>query len=238
MDFNQQKSMGFVGRDGVAVGESSLTEQYVRVYGWMFLGLLISGVVSLLAIHTTLFDFIFYNVFALFGLAIGELVLVSYLSARVMRMTYGVAALAFLFYSVLNGITLSLILRAYTTGTIVFAFFVSAAFFGFLSLYGIKTKQDLSSYKPIVKMALIGILLASTLNIFLASSTLDWIITYVGVALFFGLTAYDNQRIKKIHSTYAGTDKERNVGVVGALRLYLDFINIFLFVLRALGRKR
>jgi uncharacterized protein len=141
-------------------------------------------------------------------------------------------------YSVLNGITLSLIFYTYTASSIAFVFFISAAFFGFMSVYGLVTKTDLTSLGSLLFMGLIGIIIASVVNIFLRSSGLNWLISFVGVAVFLGLTAYDSQKIKNIHFSFAGTNKEKNVSIIGALTLYLDFINLFLFILRILGRRR
>ncbi|MFZ5988558.1 MAG: Bax inhibitor-1/YccA family protein, partial [Bacillota bacterium] len=125
------------------------------------------------------------------------------------------------------------------TGTsIATTFFITAGFFGFMSVYGLVTKTDLTSLRTILFMGLVGLIIASIINMFLNNNTLYWIISYVGVAVFLGLTAYDTQKIKNIHASYAGTEKERNVAIVGALTLYLDFVNLFLFILRILGRRR
>jgi uncharacterized protein len=213
---------------------SSLNAQIARVFGWMFLGLAVTGVTSFFAIQLN----VAANTFLFLILVLAELGLVIFLSRRVMKMEYTTAAAAFIAYSVLNGITLSLIFYAYTFSSIAYVFFISASFFGFMSVYGLATKKDLTSYGSILIMGLFGIIIASIVNIFLRSSGLYWLISFIGVAVFLGLTAYDSQKIKNIHFSYAGSSKEKNVAVIGALTLYLDFINLFLFVLRILGKRR
>lgn len=216
---------------------TSLVQQYIRVFGWMFVGLMVTGAAAYLTISSDLIQLV-YNRFALLGLFVAELALVWFLSKRAMGMQYGAAAGVFILYSVLNGVTLSLIFFAYTLGSIAFAFFVTAAFFGFMSVYGAVTKQDLTSMGSLLLMGLIGIIIASIVNWFLHSTALYWFISYAGVVVFLGLTAYDAQKIKSIHAAYAGTPKERNVAIIAALQLYLDFINLFLYILRILGKKK
>lgn len=214
--------------------QKSLNAQLVRVFGWMFLGLAVTGVTSFFAIQLNIAS----NIILFLILVLAEFALVFYLSSRVMKMAYGTAAITFMAYSVLNGITLSLIFYAYTLSSIAFVFFISASFFGFMSVYGLVTRKDLTSIGSLLMMGLFGIIIASVVNIFLRSTGLNWLISFVGVAVFLGLTAYDSQKIKNIHFAYIGTSKERNVGIIGALTLYLDFINLFLFILRILGRRR
>ncbi|MDP4093312.1 MAG: Bax inhibitor-1/YccA family protein [Bacillota bacterium] len=217
--------------------KDSLAHQYVRVYGWMFLGLIITGLVAYFTVTGPILDLI-ANRFTILLFFVAELALVWYLSSRTMRMQYVTAATVFILYSALNGITMSLILLAYTTFSIAYVFLITAAFFGFMSIYGVITKQDLTSMGSLLFMGLIGIIIASIVNILLRNEMLYWIISFIGVAVFLGLTAYDSQKIKKIHAAYAGTDREKNVAIIGALSLYLDFINLFLFILRLLGRRR
>jgi uncharacterized protein len=227
MDYNNNNSK-------VIDARSSLNAQIARVFGWMFLGLAVTAVTSFFAIQFN----IAANMFLFLILILAEFALVFYLSSRVMKMEYATAAAVFMAYSVLNGITLSLIFYTYTASSIAFVFFISAAFFGFMSVYGLVTKTDLTSLGSLLFMGLIGIIIASVVNIFLRSSGLNWLISFVGVAVFLGLTAYDSQKIKNIHFSFAGTNKEKNVSIIGALTLYLDFINLFLFILRILGRRR
>jgi uncharacterized protein len=227
MDYNNNNSK-------VIDARSSLNAQIARVFGWMFLGLAVTAVSSFFALQLN----IAANMFLFLILILAEFALVFYLSSRVMKMEYATAAAVFMAYSVLNGITLSLIFYTYTASSIAFVFFISAAFFGFMSVYGLVTKTDLTSLGSLLFMGLIGIIIASVVNIFLRSSGLNWLISFVGVAVFLGLTAYDSQKIKNIHFSFAGTNKEKNVSIIGALTLYLDFINLFLFILRILGRRR
>lgn len=217
--------------------QKSLSAQFVRVYGWMFFGLIITGFTSAVTLVTPLI-YLASNWVSFIFLALIEIGLVWYLSSRALNMRYSAAAGAFIVYSILNGITLSIIFYAYTLSSIASVFFITAFFFGFMSVYGIVTKTDLTSYGSIFLMGIFGIVIASVINMFLNSSTLYWIISFVGVAVFLGLTAYDNQKIKRIHAAYAGSEKERNVSIIGALTLYLDFVNLFLFILRILGRRR
>lgn len=219
--------------------KSAIASQMTRVFGWMFIGLIITGLTALYtAANETVMMSIRSSGFTFYGLMILELVFVWFISSRAMKIEYGVAAAAFLLYSVLNGLTLSIIFWAYTGQSIALAFFMTAGFFGFMSVYGLVTKTDLTSLGSLFLVGLIGLIIVSIVNIFLHSSTLYWIISYVGVILFLGLTAYDSQKIKAISLHYMGTEKERNVAIVGALTLYLDFINLFLYILRILGKRR
>lgn len=223
--------------DQIVNTQKSLGAQFVRVYSWMFLGLLVTGITSLIAIQTPLLNLV-TNRISFIALILIEFGVVWFLSSRALNMSYGAAAMSFIGYSILNGVTLSLIFFVYTFDSIAYVFFITAIFFGFMSLYGIVTKQDLTSMGSLFMMGLIGIIVASVANWFLQSSTLYWIISFIGVAVFLGLTAYDSQKIKNIHAAYEGTPKEKNVAIVGALELYLDFVNLFLYVLRILGKKK
>ena len=182
---------------------------------------------------------IFGNRAVFFGLIIGELVLVIALSAAIQRISAGVASAMFLLYAGINGLTISAIFLIYTGQSIASTFFVTAGTFGAMSLYGYYTKRDLTSIGNLCFMLLLGLILASVVNFFWANSTLYWIITYAGIGIFVGLTAYDTQRIKQIGMSI-GEDGQlvQKAAVLGALRLYLDFINLFLLLLRLLGLRR
>jgi len=214
-----------------------ISKHLVLVYGWMFLGLVLTGITSLVTLFTPL-NVILSNRILFYGVLISEFVLVLVLSSRIMKQSYKQAAFWFVIYSLLNGITLSVIFYRYPVTSIILSFFIAAGFFGFMSVYGIATKADLSSWGNLLFMGLIGIIIAMIANVFIGSSQFDYIISFIGVAIFLGLTAYDNQKIKKMYNYYRGTDKEKNIAVAGALMLYLDLINMFLFILRILGRKR
>jgi FtsH-binding integral membrane protein len=211
-----------------------------RVYNWMGLGLATTAVVSLMtASSPSLLNLIFGNQFVFFGLIIAQLGLVMALSAAIGRMQATTATLTFFVYSALNGLTLSAIFLAYTSASIASTFFVTAGTFGVMSVYGYATKRDLTSWGSFLFMGLIGVILASVVNIFLKSEVIYWVITYAGVIVFVGLTAYDTQQLKAMALQGFGDEEtERKGAVIGALRLYLDFVNLFLMLLNIFGRRR
>ena len=221
---------------GVARDQSILR----NVYMWMTLGLAITGVVAMfVASSTGLMQALVGNRMLFFLLIIGELGLVFYLSARIHTMSPGAATAAFAGYAILTGVTLSVIFLAYTNASIARAFFVAAGMFAGMSLWAMTTKKDLSSIGNYLIMGLWGIIIASLVNIFLASSSLSWVISFVGVFLFLGLTAYDTQIIKRWSAEMGdvGEADYMRISIMGALKLYLDFINLFLFLLRLLGNR-
>lgn len=213
-----------------------------NVYSWMALGLAITGVVAMyVAGNEQLVRSIVMNQGLFFGLIIGELALVWFLSARIQTMSPGAATLSFAGYAVLNGITLSVIILAYTGASIAVTFFVAASTFGVLSIYAVTTKRELGGMGQYLFAGLIGIIIASVVNMFIGSATIDYIISFIGVFLFMGLTAYDTQMIKRWSDQMSGSADEADymrVSILGALKLYLDFINLFLFLLRFLGNRR
>jgi FtsH-binding integral membrane protein len=210
-----------------------------RVYNWMGLGLAATALVALYtASNPQLLKLIFGNSLVFFGLIIVELILVFALSAGINRMQYSTATLMFFVYSALNGLTLSVIFLAYTRASITSTFFVTAGTFGAMSFYGYTTKRDLSSWGSFLFMGLIGIILASVVNIFLHSPMVNWVVTYAGILIFVGLTAYDTYKLKEMAMAgFADAETEGKSAVMGALALYLDFINLFLMLLRVLGRR-
>ncbi|MBA3947273.1 MAG: Bax inhibitor-1/YccA family protein [Herpetosiphonaceae bacterium] len=212
-----------------------------QVYAWMAGGLGVTGLVALWAYDSGFLETVLLqNSGIMFGLIFAELAVVIGLSWTIRRMSVGIATAAFLAYAVLNGLTLSVIFLAYTAGSIASTFFVTAATFGAMSIYGYTTKRDLTKMGSLLIMALIGFLLASVVNIFLHSTVLYWIVTYIGVAIFIGLTAYDTQKLKRLSATIDGRDTStfRKMVILGALTLYLDFVNLFLLLLRIMGRRR
>ena len=222
--------------------QSAVRERTIlkNVYVWMAAGLFLTAVVARLFVQTSLFIPFVTNRFLFFGVFIAEIVLVVRLSSRIMSMSVAQAAGSFAVYSILNGITLSTIFVAYRIGTIYTAFFVTAGTFGVMSLWALTTKRDLSGLGHFLMMGLIGLILASVVNLFLGSAPLDYIISYGGVALFTLLTAYDTQKIKAMSRQLSHSVDETTytrISIMGALRLYLDFINMFLFILRILGRR-
>ena len=213
-----------------------------RVYLWMAIGLFVTaGVAFSVVTSEPLLRLVLLNRAVFFGLLIGELVVVLALSALMNRMSPALAALVFFFYAALNGATMSVIFLVYTSSSIAFSFFAAGAMFAAMSIVGYTTQTDLSKFGSLLMMGLLGLIIASVVNLFFASSLLYWIISYVGIALFVGLTAYDTQWIKNAttQAIMAGdTQLEGRVGVMGALRLYLDFINLFLMILRVAGGRR
>ncbi len=211
-------------------------------YNWMAAGLLITGAVALFVANSeTMLKLIFGNQLIFFGLIIGELVLVFSISARVNKMQASTATALFILYSALNGATISFIFLAYTRSSIATAFFVAAGTFLACSVYGYVTKRDLTSIGSFMFMGLIGIIIASLVNLFVKSSAMAMIISYIGVFIFIGLTAYDTQKLKHMAMTQpAGLDAGviRKGAILGALSLYLDFINMFLFLLHIFGMGR
>lgn len=218
-----------------------IESDFIRnVYNWMGLGLATTAVVSLFtASSPAMLTLIFGNQLVFFGLIIAELGLVMALSAGINRMQASTAVLMFFIYSALNGMTLSVIFLAYTRASIASTFFVTAGTFGAMSLYGYTTRRDLTSWGSFLFMGLVGIVLASLVNMFLGSESIYWVVTYCGIIIFVGLTAYDTQKIKAMASQgYMDGDMARKGAVIGALQLYLDFINLFLMLLRIFGRRR
>ncbi|NTW02419.1 MAG: Bax inhibitor-1/YccA family protein [Oscillochloris sp.] len=218
-----------------------LREQAVltRVYAWMTAGLLTTGAIAMfVSSSSTLVNLIFGVPFLFLGLIIAELAVVWVLSANLMRLAPAVATGLFLGYAALNGLTLSVIFLAYTAASVASTFFITAGTFAVMSLVGYTTKRDLSGLGGLLSMALIGLIIASIVNIFMASSALYWLITYVGVLIFVALTAYDTQKIKRMIAQVRGEDAEHRVAIYGALNLYLDFINLFIYLLRIFGRRR
>lgn len=216
---------------------------FVRsVYNWMAIGLGLTGLTAFyVAGSPEILRFIFGSGFVFFGLIIGQLALVFTISSRIYRMQASTATALFLLYSILNGTTLSSIFLAYAQSTITNAFFVCAGTFVACSIYGYTTKRDLTSLGGFFMMGLIGIIIASLVNMFFQSSAVSTIVSYIGVLVFVGLTAYDTQAIKNMALTQPediDAGAVRKGAILGALKLYLDFINLFLMLLRIFGSNR
>jgi uncharacterized protein len=240
MDYSKDDTSrqdGFKGAESQLSSKTTLTQHMIKIYGWMFLGLAITAGMAVFTATSSL-KYLAYNPIAFLVLAFSEFGLVWYLSSRVMSMRYENAAAWFVVYSGLNGLTLSVIFFRYELGSIAMVFVIAAVFFGSMSIYGLVTKQDLTNWGSLLFAGLIGIIVATVVNLFLRSDSFMLVISYIGVAIFLGLTAYDTNKLKEIYGAYRGTDKENNIAIIGALTLYLDFINLFLFILRILGRKR
>ncbi|MFY7732100.1 MAG: Bax inhibitor-1/YccA family protein [Bacteroidia bacterium] len=209
-----------------------------KVYSWMTLALFITGIVAMyVASSEQLLSIVFGTKYMFMGLIIAQLGVVWYLSARVSKLSYTTAIIMFILYSVLSGITLSSIFIIYTASSIASTFFITAGTFAVMSLAGFFTKKDLSGFGAIMMMGLIGLIIATVVNYFLQSSTLNYIISYAGVMIFVGLTAYDTQKLK-IMATQLDGEQAKKGSIMGALTLYLDFINLFLYLLRVLGDRK
>lgn len=220
-----------------------MVNDFVRsVYNWMCIGLALTGFVAFYVSNSeAILRLVFGNRIIFFGLIIAELAMVFSLVSRVSKMRAGTATSLFVFYSALNGVTLSFIFLLYTSASIVSTFFICSATFLACSVYGWTTKKDLTSFGGFLMMGLFGIIIASLVNIFIRSSAMHMMISYIGVFVFVGLTAYDTQKLKNMAlSQPAGLDGAviRKGAILGALSLYLDFINLFLFLLRILGQGR
>jgi len=210
-----------------------------KVFMWMFIGLLTTAFTAFVVASTpALYNAIVSNQILFFGLIIGEFALVITLSRNALKYSYQKTIGLFLLYSFVNGLTLSIYLLAYSGQSVASAFIITAVMFGMMALYGYVAKTDLSGFGTFAMFGIIGIIIATIVNMFLGSGLISYIINIAGVVLFAGLTAYDMQKMKSIYtySVQQGGTMEGNLAVTGALRLYLDFVNMFLFVLR-LGRK-
>lgn len=212
-----------------------------QVYLWMAMALAITGMMALLVAGSpTMLSLIFSSKLTFFALIIAEIALVWYLSARIERLSFTTATLMFIVYSLLNGAMLSSIFILYTATSIASTFFVTAGTFGVMCVYGYLTKRDLTSIGNICLMAVIGLIIAGLVNLFLQSSVMSLIISGIGVLVFVGLTAYDSQKIKQLllQEGMEVNDSTKKIALLGSLTLYLDFINLFLYLLRFLGDRR
>ncbi|RTQ46218.1 Bax inhibitor-1/YccA family protein [Hymenobacter gummosus] len=211
-----------------------------QVYGWMAGALAVSGGVAMLVgASSDLQELVFGNRLVFWAMLLLEIFLVGYIGARLMSMSASQAIGAFAAYSVLNGLTLGIVFMVYTADSVGSVFFITAGTFGAMSLYGYFTRTDLSSWGNLLFMALVGLFLASLVNLFWHNGTFYWILSSIGVLLFVALTAYDTQKVKAM--AFVGLEDEeldRKAAVWGALTLYLDFVNLFLYLLRFFGRRR
>lgn len=233
-----EETKNLIGNYASKAAQSTLLRS---VYVWMTLALVITGFVSMYVAQSyQLISFIFGNRLALWGMLIAELAVVFYLSARINSISFTKATVMFIIYSILNGATLASIFLVYTMSSIASTFFVAAGTFGVMALYGYVTKSDLTRIGNICLMALIGLIIATLVSMFWQNSMLQMIITYAGVILFVGLTAYDSQKIKRLLTAdgIEVTEETQKIALLGALTLYLDFINLFLYLLRMLGDRK
>ena len=210
-----------------------------KVFGWMFIGLLITGLVAAaIGSSDTLLTDITESPWIMIGLIVVQIGLVITISAAIERLSPAVALGLFFLYAASVGVIFALVFELYTTQSIFTTFLITAAMFGAVGAWGYLTKRDLSTMGTVLLMALVGLILATIVNVFVASEALYWVTTYAGVAIFAGLTAYDMQKIKGYAKAGLEGDAEQRASILGALALYLDFINLFLFLLRIFGRSR
>ena len=212
-----------------------------KVYQFMALGLIITSITAYLTAATPAMLRFFYGSSApLIIAAVVEIGLVLYLSMAINKISSGTALLLFLIYSFVNGLTCSILLLVYTQNSIYQAFFTAAGMFGVMSVYGLFTKRDLTGMGSFLVMGLFGIIIASLINIFVKSSGMELVISILGIIIFMGLTAYDTAKIKQLSTTINGADSSAltKIAVIGALQLYLDFINLFIYLLRIFGKRR
>jgi FtsH-binding integral membrane protein len=212
-----------------------------RVYVWMALGLFATAGVAAFVSASPLSQIMAGQPLVFFGLLIVELALVIGLSWGINRISPMTAMLLFFAYAMLNGLTISMLFMVYTLGSVAYTFLASAALFGVMSIIGYTTKVNLARMGTFLLMGVIGLVIAMLVNMFWADSTMGWIVTFAGVFLFLGLTMFDTQRIRRMTATalqQGDVEIEARLGILGALSLYLDFINLFLFLLRLGGRQR
>lgn len=209
-----------------------------KVYLWMTLALMITGITAAgVANSPNILALIYSSQVVMWGIIIAEFGLVIYISARLEKLSLSTATTLFALYSILNGVMLSSIFLLYSTAIISKVFFITAGTFGVTALYGYATKKDLSSLGNILFMALIGLVIATVVNVFMKSAMFDLILSYIGVIIFVGLTAWDSQKIKHMMMVQQDADEiAQKLALIGALSLYLDFINLFLYLLRIFGR--
>lgn len=220
--------------------EGQIQLVFSQVYLLMTLGLVITALVAAwVSASPAMLRLIYTNWWVPLALFVVQIILVVVLSAAVMRLSTGVAVALFIAYAALLGVSLSAIFIVYTDASIATTFFVTAGTFGVMSIFGFVTKRDLTKLGSLLFMLLIGFVLGTLLNMFMRNETLYWILTYAGIAIFVGLIAYDTQKIKRMAAGGLANDRQRGgIVVMGALALYLDFINLFLLLLRIFGRSR
>lgn len=234
MEYNNQTTPPSFYESGAVTRQTNAVMK--RVYVRMFIGLLVSAFCALgVASSPAALSFFFGNQLVFWGMLIVMLVMAFVIPARLNKMSTGAVLSCFILYSALMGCWLAPIFLAYKLGTIVYTLFITAGTFGAMSVYGFFTKTDLSKMGSYLMMALFGLLIAMVVNIFVASSTFDWIISIVGVLLFVGLTAWDTQQVKQLSAMNLDPAMADKLATMGAMSLYLDFINLFLFLLRILG---
>lgn len=241
MDTNSLENLNHHELSQIEAFRSAASKFMTKVYGWMSFALIITALAAhAVARSEYALSLIFGNSLVFWGLIIAEFALVFILSSRINKMSAGVASLMFVLFSLINGLTLASIFLTYSESSIVSTFLITAGTFTALSIYGYATKKDLSSFGNILFFALIGLVIATIVNIFFSSSTLQWIINYAGVLVFSGLVIYDTNKLKQLAyavSLEGNNETASSYAIHGALSLYLDFINLFIYLLRILGNR-
>ena len=217
--------------------DEGLRAYMLRVYNYMGSGLLLSGIVAYGVANSPALMQVIFGTPLMWVVMLAPLGLVMFLSARIEKMSTGAAQATFWIFAALMGASLASIFVVYTQTSIVRVFMITSVTFGAMSLYGYTTKKDLSAWGSFLMMGLIGIIVASIVNIFIESSMMQWVISVIGVLVFTGLTAYDTQKIKEMYSHADGEATMSKKAIMGALRLYLDFINLFLMLLHLFGNR-
>jgi FtsH-binding integral membrane protein len=237
MDNNQYSTAGYKSAE---IAEVESRKFLLNVYNWMAMGLALTGIIAFgVSTSDTLLRIFILNRFLFYGLLIFQFVIVVALSAALKRIPAIIAIGAFFLYSAMTGLTFSVLFLVYTSASIASTFFICAAMFASVSVFGYITKMNLAGVGTFMYMGLIGLIIASIVNLFINSSSLYFIISYAGVLIFVGLTAWDTQKLKKIsYMQDFETEEGKKIAVMGALNLYLDFINMFLFLLRIMGSRR
>lgn len=230
--------MNYQGYDPQSFGarQDSMASYTAKTFGWMFLGLATTFIVSL-AVYMSGAIYLLYNGIVPIVLAIAEVGVVIYLSARINRLSIGSARILFFAYAILNAVTFSSIFAVYNVGTLVFVFGMTALYFGVMAIYGYVTKSDLSRIRPVLLFGLVALLILALLSMFIPG--LQTGMCLIGVVIFVAFTAYDTQKIRQNYMMFSGSPELlQKASIISALQLYLDFINLFLYLLRLFGNRR
>ena len=242
MEYNNSYDNGSYDKGRTVAGTDAFAVLMRNVYTWMTCGLTMTALTAMIVGRNENWVYALAANSGLFwGLLIAEIALVMFLTVRLDKMSFTMAGLMFAAYAILNGVTLSFIVMLYTAESIAQAFFVTAGTFGGMSLFGYFTRRDLSAIGRALVMALVGLIVATLVNMFWQNSVMASVLNYVGVLLFVGLTAYDTQKIKQMmfQAQHAGvSDQTNKLALMGSLMLYLDFVNLFLYLLRILGKRK
>lgn len=242
MEYNNSYDNGSYDRGRSEAGTGVFAVLMRNVYTWMACGLAMTALTALIVGRNENWVYALASNAVLFwGLLVAEVALVMFLSVRLDRLSFATAGLMFAAYAVLNGVTLSFIVMLYTAESIAQTFFVTAGTFGGMSLFGYFTRRDLSAMGRALVMALVGLIVATLVNMFWQNGPVATVLNYAGVLIFVGLTAYDTQKIKRmmLQAQHAGVgDQTNKLALMGSLMLYLDFVNLFLHLLRIMGRRR